>query len=118
MPVETRNMNARLKFFNFESGQNNDGEIIKKSTKKEHFKCWSEVNKATMKEFKERVGTLDKGNLQKRRDTLVFGIRYQQKLEVLSTMMVEYKGKDYSIIDMEPDFKRKDMQLIKVQAVV
>lgn len=116
--MQTRNMNARIKFFNYKSGQNEDGEIVEKQEKKEHFTCWAEVNKATMKEFKERTESVDKGHLQKRRDTRIFGIRYQQKVEPTSAMMIDFKEKTYSIIDMEIDYKNYDMLLIKAEAVV
>lgn len=116
--MQTRNMNSRITFFNYKSGQNDDGEVTAKKEKNTHFKCWSEVSKATLKEFKERTQSADMGNLRKRKDTRVFAIRYQQKKEVETTMLIEFRGRDYRIIDVEEDFKFKDMLLVKAEAVV
>lgn len=111
-------MNTRIKFFNLKDGQNEDGEIVPGIEKDTHFTCWAEVNKATMKEFKERTQTVDQGKLKKRRDTRIFAIRYQQEKEVETTMLIEFKGRNYEIIDVEEDYKRQDMMLIKAEAVV
>lgn len=108
----TRNMNERITFFVIKNGQNEDGEVIP-GQKEELFSCWAEASKATVKEFRERTTQDMAGEgIKKRKDTIIFNIRYQQKRVVDSTMMIVFRGNDYEILNVETDFMRKDFSMI------
>lgn len=108
----TRNMNERITFFTKRDGQNEEGEVVS-GIKKILFTCWAEVSKATVKEFRERTSQeLAGGGITKRKDTIIFNIRYQQKQLVDSTMMIDFRGKEYEILNVETDFMRKDFSMI------
>lgn len=114
--MRTRHLNNKMAFFILEDKKNEDGELIK-NIKKELFTCWCEVSKATVKEFKERTVSTKNGELQKRRATKNFFIRYQQQQEIDTAMLIEFKGKSYKVIDIEPDEKNFDYLLVKAEVV-
>lgn len=114
--MRTRHLNNRMTFFVLEDKKNGDGELIK-NIKKELFSCWCEVSKATVKEFKERTISAKNGELQKRRATKNFFIRYQQQEAIDTAMMIEFKGKTYKVIDTEPDEKNFDYLMIKAEVI-
>ncbi|WP_204256136.1 head-tail adaptor protein, partial [Staphylococcus sp. GDB8P47P] len=57
-----------------------------------------EVSKTTIKEFRNE-------DLDTRRETIVFIIRYRQKADIHSGLFVDFKGKQYKIVAIETDFQ-------------
>ncbi|MGB3161549.1 MAG: phage head closure protein [Carnobacterium sp.] len=113
----TRNMNERITFLMKKDGQNEDGEVVT-GIKEELFTCWAEVSKATVKEFRERTSQELAGDgIKKRKDTIIFNIRYQQKEPVDSTMIISFRGNEYEILNVETDFMRKDFSMISAVMV-
>lgn len=68
-----------------------------------------EVSKTTIKEFRNE-------DLDARRETIEFIIRYKQQTEIDSGMYVDFKGKKYEIKAIEPDFQ--DMERIQLKCEV
>lgn len=114
--MRTRHMNERITIFVYEDMQNENGELIE-GVRQDLFSCWCEVSKATVKEFKERSNGGKNGELLKRRDTKNFFIRYQQETEIDSSMMIDFKGKEYRILDIESDDMRHDFSMVKAEVV-
>ncbi|WP_157454708.1 phage head closure protein [Carnobacterium maltaromaticum] len=113
----TRKMNERITFFNKVEKKNEDGEVVSGSPV-ESFSCWAEISKATVKEFKERTSAELMGNgLKKRKDSMIFIIRYQQQETIDSNMLIEFRGTMYEIINVETDYARKDFSLVSGVAV-
>lgn len=113
----TRRMNTKIKFFRYEEIVNDLGETedIKKDIL---FSCWAEVSKATVKEFRSRTTYKETGDdIQKRRNTLMFIVRYQQKMEVDSDMLIEFNGKNYEIKDIEVDYANQDFNMIRAEVI-
>ena len=71
---------------------------------------YCEVSKTTIKEFREM-------GLDARRGTIDFIIRYQQRVEIQSDMIVEFKNKDYKIKYIETDFQDNERQMLKCEVV-
>ena len=113
--MKTRFMNERITFFEYRGGMK-DGQVIPKK-RSDLFSCWCEVSKATIKEFQERKSVSGESKLQKSCDTKVFAIRHQQKMQLTSTMLIDFKGAEYKIIDVENDYLRKDILLVKGEVV-
>ena len=113
----TRNMNERITFYKKKDGQNEDGEVVT-GIKEEIFTCWAEVSKATVKEFRERTSQELAGDgIKKRKETIIFNIRYQQEEPVDSTMIISFRGNEYEILNVETDFMRKDFSMISAVMV-
>lgn len=114
--MRTRHLNDRMTFFVLKDIKNDDGDLIK-NVKTDLFSCWCEVSKATVKEFKERTASAKNGELQKRRNVKNFFIRYQQEQEIDTRMLVDFKGKTYKVIDIEPDEMNFDYCMVKCEVV-
>lgn len=69
-----------------------------------------EVSKTTIKEFRNE-------DLDARRETIVFIIRYRQKTEIDSGMYVDFKGKKYAIKAIETDFQDMERMQLKCEVV-
>lgn len=113
--MKTQYMNQRITFFKNE-GSSVGGEL-QATHRRDIFSCWCEVTKATMKEFKSRERSASNGQLKKLRDTKVFVIRAKQQEEIDNSMCIDFKGKAYEIIDIEHDYLRQDMLLVKAELI-
>lgn len=105
-------MNERITIFKRVPGQNDDGEVIP-NKRKDIFECWAEIPKATVKEFMNRSNQDIGQDIQKRKETVTFNIRYRQKEVVDSSMLIDFRGRIFQIIDVETDYMRKDFTMIK-----
>lgn len=104
-------MNERITIFSMSSGQNDDGEVIE-NIRKDLFTCWTEVQKATVKEFRSRNNQEAGTSIQKRKNEIKFNIRYRQKETVDTSMFIEFRGSIFQIVDVETDYMRKDFSMI------
>lgn len=107
----TKNMTERITIYKKTKGRNEDGEVVD-GVRKDLFTCWAEAQKATVKEFRSRNDLEAGESLQKRKNTINFNIRYQQEEDVDSSMLIEFRGKTFQIIDVETDYMRKDFSMI------
>lgn len=108
----TRKLNERITFFSRKVKQNDEGDPF--NDDKDLFSCWSEVAKATTKEFRDRSNEKIE-SLQKRRRKRTFYIRFRK--DVSSEQFVKWRKKDYKIIDIEEDWRSKDILMITVEVV-
>lgn len=69
-----------------------------------------EVSKTTIKEFRNE-------DLDARRETIVFIIRYREETEIDSGMYVDFKGKKYQIAAIEPDYQDYERIQLKCEVV-
>ncbi|WP_375179913.1 phage head closure protein [Enterococcus rotai] len=110
--MKTRNMNRRITFFEIVRGKNDDGEL-EDSYCKVIFSCWAEIPKAKIKEFRDRTSMELAGEgIQKRKDQLVFLIRYHSKQLIDTTMKIAFEGNSYEITDVEIDYAYKEFNQI------
>lgn len=113
--MKTRNLNNRITFFSNEGGQNDDGEVLE-DIRKDIFTCWAEVSKSTLKEFKSRYKT-ESSNIVLNELKEVFIIRYNLLDKIDNTMFIDFKGIEYQISTIEPDYSLKEYVLIGAKAV-
>lgn len=104
-------MNERITIFKETPGQNDDGETLD-NKRTDLFSCWAEVQKATVKEFKSRSSQEFGEGIQKRKRNINFNIRYRQKEIVDTSMLIDFRGDDYQIVDVETDYMKKDFSMI------
>lgn len=107
----TKHMNERITVFKNSVGKNDDGEVVDK-VRKDLFSCWAEIPKATVKEFRSRSNQEVGESIQKRKNVISFNIRYRQKETVDTSMLIEFSGDIFQIIDVETDYMRKDFSMI------
>ena len=69
------------------------------------FSCWTYVKTRTLNDIKSSTGTIFE-------DTIDFVIRYDQKQEITSKMMVKWKNSTYEIIKVNPDSGNKQYTVI------
>ena len=108
----TRKLNERIEFFERKTGQDDNGDPIK--IDKVLFICWCEIAKATTKEFRDRSSE-DIESIKKRRNNRTIYIRF--RTDVDSGMLVKWRDVVYKVIDLEEDWKSKDMLMVTVEVV-
>ena len=77
--MRTRKMNVRITFFKKVGEQNEDGEVLT-FKKKCLYKCWAEVSKTSIKDFRENATVTKASGLLEHKDTKTFLIRHLPKL--------------------------------------
>lgn len=92
-------------------GQNDDGEVVD-NIRKDLFSCWTEVQKATVKEFRSRTNQDEGEGIQKRKNAIAFNIRFRQKETIDTSMLIDFRGYIFQIIDVETDYMKKDFSMI------
>lgn len=106
--MEIGRLKHRLRVYHIVNSVNDEGTPIR--TKETVATPFCEVLKTTIKEFKE-IG------LDGRKKTIDFIIRYRQKSEIQSDMMVEFKGQELKIIYVEPDYQNSERMMLKCEVV-
>lgn len=76
-------------------------------------KCWAEIDRYSVNEFRYKTENEIEG-IKKRKNHLIFKIRHRQKIEIDTTMKVEYQGKNYEIKEIQPDDRDQEFDLISV----
>lgn len=108
----TRKLNERITFFERDTTKDENGDLVE--TDKDLFSCWCEIAKATTKEFRDRAN--DKiEEIQKRRNKRTMYIRFRKDIQ--SEMLLKWRDTEYKVIDMEEDWKSKDMLMLTVEAI-
>ncbi|ALN76065.1 phage head completion protein [Staphylococcus agnetis] len=69
-----------------------------------------EVSKTTIKEFRNE-------DIDSRKETIIFIIRYRRDIEIHSGLNVDFKGKIYKIVAIETDFQDMERQQLKCEVV-
>lgn len=106
--MEIGRLNHRIKVYDQTETVNDEGTFV--TDKKLVATPYCEVSKTTIKEFREM-------GLEARKGTIDFIIRYQQRVEIQSDMIVEFKNKDYKIKYIETDFQDNERQMLKCEVV-
>lgn len=104
--MEIGRLKHRIKIYEMKKVINEEGGIVERPTTIATPYC--EVTKTTIKEFK----TLD---MDARKETINFIIRYQQQSPIHSGQYVSFKGKVYKIKNIEIDFQDMERQLLKCE---
>lgn len=76
------------------------------------YECWAEVLNTSMREFKDpatKVGF--------RRETPNFAIKFEFKVPIDTTWHVIWRGKEYSIEGLDPDFDKNNLTKLSCKAV-
>ncbi|GBG94975.1 hypothetical protein LFYK43_14340 [Ligilactobacillus salitolerans] len=100
--MKTTNMTERITFYSEGIGVVNGVPVNNKLT--EEFSCWAEVPKVPLREFvnqSDQVGY--------RKSSPVFLIAFKQKKEIQTDWIIKWRGQDYEIISMDPDYRTKDI---------
>ncbi len=106
--MEIGRLNHRIKVYDQTETVNDEGTFV--TDKKLVATPYCEVSKTTIKEFREM-------GLEARKGTIDFIIRYQQRVEIQSDMIVEFKNKDYKIKYIETDLQDNERQMLKCEVV-
>lgn len=105
-------MNQRITFFKVVKAKNSDGEL-EANYCKIIFSCWAEIPKAKIKEFKERTSMELAGEgIQKKKEQLIFLIRYHSRQLIDTTMKIAFESNAYEITDVEIDHAYKEFNQI------
>lgn len=108
----TRKMNERITFFVLDLMKDENGDPT--NVRRDLFSCWSEIAKATTKEFRDR-STDSIESIAKRRVLKTFYIRF--RTDVDSEQYIDWRGNIYQVIDTEPDWRSKDMLMVKAEVI-
>lgn len=108
----TRKLNERIFFISEELTKDDNGDPIVEELSL--FSCWAEIAKATTKEFRDRSRENIEQTL-KRREKRTLYIRFRTDVE--TDMVLRWRDKKYKVIDLEEDWKSKDMLMITVEVV-
>ncbi|MBC2067023.1 phage head closure protein [Listeria booriae] len=100
--MEIGELDTRIMFNRKVQEKDENGELKKRLAPV--FPCWAEVRKATAKEFKEAEG---------RSTRITFVIREQQKNKIETDMVITFNGGNFEVIETLPDYKNKELFLVK-----
>lgn len=106
--MEIGRLKHRIKILTIVNQRQRDGSYKKQETVVAQPYC--EVSKTTIKEFKEQ-------DLEARKESLDFIIRYQQKVDIHSGMAVEFRNKRYEIYNIETDYQDMERMMLKCEVV-
>ncbi|WP_053018032.1 phage head closure protein [Staphylococcus haemolyticus] len=106
--MEIGRLKHRIKVYDQTETVNDEGVYV--TDKKLIATPYCEVSKTTIKEFREM-------GLEARKGTIDFIIRYRQKTDIQSDMIVEFKGKEYKIKYIETDLQDLERQMLKCEVV-
>lgn len=106
--MEIGRLKHRINIYEETETVNDEGTFV--TDKKLVATPYCEVSKTTIKEFREM-------GLEARKGTIDFIIRYQQRVEIQSDMIVKFKNKDYKIKYIETDFQDNERQMLKCEVV-
>ncbi|MBL0846530.1 phage head closure protein [Mammaliicoccus fleurettii] len=106
--MEIGRLKHRIKIYVIESVLNDKGEFTESVNIVATPYC--EVSKVTIKEFREQ-------DLDTRRETISFIIRYKQKVDINSGMRVDFRGVTYEIKAIETDFQDFERMMLKCEVV-
>ena len=106
--MEIGRLKHRIKIVTIVNQRQRDGSYKKQETVVAQPYC--EVSKTTIKEFRNE-------DLDTRRETIVFIIRYRQQADIHSGLLVDFKGKQYEIKTIETDFQDMERQQLKCEVV-
>ncbi|MEB5794030.1 phage head closure protein [Staphylococcus hominis] len=104
--MEIGRLKHRIKIYDQTETVNDEGIFV--TDKKLIATPYCEVSKTTIKEFREM-------GLEARKGTIDFIIRYRQKADIQSDMIVEFKGKEYKIKYIETDLQDLERQMLKCE---
>lgn len=108
----TRSMNVRITFYELKGGQSEDGDVVTPE-RSDVLTCWAEVKKTTVKEFQKQSSAMNSTDgLTKNKDSKTFLIRSLQKKPLDSSMFIDFKGKQYKIVNFEEDYAKQDMTMV------
>ena len=108
--MRTNRMTERIAFVSYESKKVNgvpvDGVLVK------HMTVWAEVPKVPIREANDpqtKLGT--------RKDSPTFLVRFLTAEEIQPTWRIQWRGKEYQITGLAPDYERRDLTTITAKAV-
>lgn len=108
--MRTNRMTERITFVSYGAKKVNgvpvDGEPI------EHMTVWAEVPKAPIREANDpqtKLGT--------RKDSPTFLVRFLTTEEIQPTWRIQWRGNEYQITGLDPDYERRDLTTITAKAV-
>ncbi len=103
--MRTNRMTERIAFVSYESKKVNgvpvDGVLVK------HMTVWAEVPKVPIREANDpqtKLGT--------RKDSPTFLVRFLTAEEIQPTWRIQWRGNEYQITGLDPDYERRDLTTI------
>lgn len=108
--MKSRRLKHRVEFYDIIEGKNREGKVVKQEKYLGTIYC--EPLKQTVKEF------VDKGiDIDARRINLNLMIRYKQRFEIKSEQKIKFKGYEYYIKTIEPNYEDMDYVMIGCEIV-
>lgn len=108
--MRTNRMTERITFVSYQLVKKNgvpvDGMPV------EHMTVWAEVPKLPIREANDpqtKLGT--------RKDSPTFLVRFLTKEEIQPTWRIRWRGTEYQITGLDPDYQRRDLTTITAKAV-
>jgi len=103
MPIinNVRELNERI---TFQSKQSNPGPEPG-NTITDLFSCWAHVRTQNIQDVKASFGTTFE-------NTVDFVIRYKQPYDINNTMVIQWRGESYEIVEINPDTGFKEFTVI------
>lgn len=110
MLMRTTRMTERIQLVSYDPGRTPDG-VPTDDVMTTHLTLWAEVPKVPIREVVDpqtKLGT--------RRDSPVFLVRFLTTEEIEPTWRVLWRGQEYEITGVDPDYQRRDITTITAKA--
>lgn len=105
--MRTTNMRERISFISYGRGMKNGVSVDGVKTK--HMTVWAEVPKVPIREARDDLGI--------RTDSPTFIVRFLTNEEIQPTWRIEWRGTEYEISGLDPDYQRRDITTITAKKV-
>lgn len=105
--MRTNNMRERITFVSY-SGNKINGVPVD-NVKTEQLSVWAEVPKIPIREANNGLGI--------RTDTPTFVVRFLTQQEIEPTWRIEWRGNEYQITGLDPDYQKRDITTITAKKV-
>lgn len=108
--MKSRRLRHRAEFYGIVNKKNREGKVVKQEEYLGTIYC--EPLKQTVKEF------VDKGyDFDARRINLNLMVRYKQRFEIKNDQKIKFKGNEYYIKTIEPNYEDMDYLMIGCEIV-
>lgn len=105
--MRTTNMHERITFISYDRGMVNGVAVDNKQTA--HMTVWAEVPKVPIREARNDLGI--------RTDSPTFIVRFLTEEEINPAWRIEWRGSEYQIAGLDPDYQRRDITTITAKKV-
>ncbi|WP_225430243.1 head-tail adaptor protein [Limosilactobacillus antri] len=106
-------MTERITFYSVQTGVDPVTRQPLDSAPVKEFSCWAEVPKLPIREFVQ-----NSSEVGFRKESPTFLVAFKLPKPVQPNWLIEWRGKNYEITGMDPDYKLRDLSKISAQEVV